>query len=83
MATDNGFGEAQEAVGSYTDASGLVHGFIRSIVNNIKTFVGPVDDPHGLGASLINGINDNHVIVGFYGACATGGTTCNGLVSTP
>jgi len=67
-----------QVVGTYTDAGGLVHGFV---------FKGgsfqPVDDPSGVGATIINGINDKGVIVGFFGSCTTGGSTCDGFVGTP
>lgn len=49
-------------------------------------FQGPVDDPNGPGATIINGINDGAFIVGFYGVCVSapvGATTCNGFVGTP
>jgi hypothetical protein len=68
-----------QIVGTYTDTAGLVHGFVYQG----GTYSGPVDDPNGPGATMINGINDKGVIVGFYGTCTTGGTICNGLVGTP
>ena len=77
-----GLNNQGQVVGSYTDHAGLIHGFIWT---NGK-FDGPVDDPSGSGATMINGINDGTVIVGFYGACVTapvGATSCNGFVGTP
>lgn len=78
-----GLNNQGQVVGSYTDSAGLIHGFIWT---NGKGFEGPVDDPSGVGATMINGINDGAVIVGFYGVCVTapvGATTCNGFVGTP
>jgi probable HAF family extracellular repeat protein len=67
-----------QVVGTYTDAAGLVHGFVYQ-----GGKFQPVDDPNGVGATIINGINDHGWIVGFYGPCTTGGTTCHGFVGTP
>jgi probable HAF family extracellular repeat protein len=67
-----------EVVGTYTDTTGLVHGFVYESGSFEE-----VDDPDGVGATMINGVNDNGVIVGFYGTCATGGTICHGFVGTP
>lgn len=75
-----GLNKVGQVVGTYTDSAGLIHGFIWT---NGTGFQGPVDDPNGLGATIINGINDKGVIVGFYGSCASGGTTCDGFVGTP
>ena len=77
-----GLNNQGQVVGSYTDAAGLIHGFIWT--NGM--FQGSVDDPNGVGATIINGINDGAVIVGFSGMCVTapvGATTCNGFVGTP
>ena len=78
-----GLNNQGQVVGSYTDLSGMVHGFLwtRGI-----GFQGPIDDPSGPGATIINGINDGAVIVGFYGTCVSapvGATTCNGFVAFP
>lgn len=72
-----------QVVGSYTDSSGLIHGFLWSASNGYQ---GPIDDPSGIGSTLINGINDGGVIVGFYGQCVSapnGATTCNSFVGLP
>ena len=77
-----GLNNEGQVVGSYTDSAGMIHGF--NWTNG--TFHGPVDDPSGVGATMINGINDGAVIVGFYGMCVTapmGATSCNGFVGTP
>jgi probable HAF family extracellular repeat protein len=77
-----GLNNQGQVVGSYTDSAGLTHGFIWTN----GTFEGPVDDPSGMGATMINGINDGAVIVGFSGQCVSapvGATTCNGFVGTP
>jgi probable HAF family extracellular repeat protein len=48
-------------VGTYTDANGGTHGFIW----NQGTFQ-TVDDPDGMGTTIINGINNRGDIVGFF-----------------
>jgi len=61
----------------------MIHGFIWTSGTG---FQGPVDDPNGVGATLINGINDGAVIVGFSGTCVSapvGATTRNGFVGFP
>lgn len=73
-----GLNNVGQVVGTYTDSGGLVHGFVYKA----GTYQS-VDDPSGIGATIINGINDNGVLVGFFGACATGGSTCDGFVATP
>lgn len=73
-----GLNDNGQVVGTYTDAGGLIHGFVYSG----GTFQS-VDDPSGFGATIINGINNSGMIVGFYGSCASGGTTCSGFVGMP
>jgi probable HAF family extracellular repeat protein len=64
-----------EIVGSYTDANGGMHGF--HYANGEWT---SIDDPSGIGITLVNGINDNGVIVGFITISSTVNT---GFVGTP
>ncbi len=68
-------------VGFWVDASGNSHGFVYN--TSAATFTS-VDDPNGIGMTIVNGVNDNGDLVGFYGpnAC-TGSQTCNGFVATP
>ena len=59
-----GINNNNEIVGAYVIGSGAkaaTHGFVRTT----GAFHG-VDDPNGVGTTLINGVNDNGVIVGFY-----------------
>jgi PEP-CTERM motif len=55
---DNGF-----AVGTYIDSMGVMHGLLYDLNNN--TFEN-IDDPFGVGATTINGINNLDQLVGFY-----------------
>jgi probable HAF family extracellular repeat protein len=73
-----------QVVGSYTDISGMTHGFIWT--SGGIGFQGPYDDPKNSGATIINGINDGAVIVGFSGQCVSapvGATKCDGFVAFP
>jgi hypothetical protein len=38
-----------------------------------------VDDPSGIGTTIVNGVNDKGVLVGFYGASPIN----SGFVATP
>lgn len=63
-------------VGSWTDNSGNTHGFVYTVSSGTFT---SVDDPSGIGSTIVNGINDNGVLVGFYGTSPTN----SGFVATP
>jgi hypothetical protein len=51
-------------VGSYTDAAGNSHGFVYAAWDG--SFIS-VDDPSGIGTTIVNGVNDKGELVGFYG----------------
>ncbi len=59
------------------DAAGNTHGFIYNISAGVYQ---SIDNPNGIGATTINGINDKGQIVGFY-VDANGNT--DGFVGTP
>ena len=63
-------------VGSWTDSSGNSHGFVYTI--STKTFES-MDDPDGIGTTIVNGINNAGVLVGFYGSSPIN----HGFVATP
>ncbi len=74
-----GINGSQEVVGTYTVGSGssaAMHGFTWTLQGGFKT----VDDPHGLGTTTINGVNDHGQLVGFYVDSA--GNT-DGFIATP
>jgi hypothetical protein len=58
-----GLNNKNEIVGQYMTA-GLTHGFLYNTAT--KTWKS-IDDPNGVGTTVVNGINDNHQIVGFWG----------------
>ncbi len=59
-----GLNNTGQVVGTYTDASGNTHGFVYHISS--KSWQS-IDDPDGVGTTIVNGINDNGVLVGFFG----------------
>jgi hypothetical protein len=63
-------------VGSYTDLGGNSHGFTYN--TGTKVFQS-IDDPNGIGTTVVNGVNDNGVLVGFYGTSPIN----SGFVATP
>ncbi len=71
-----GLNNRGKVVGSFIDAAGLTHGFVYSI--GTATFV-TVDAPDSAGTTIVNGINDRGLLVGFYGVAPIN----TGFVATP
>lgn len=74
-----GVSNSDEVVGVYTVGSGSsaqMHGFTWTPGGGFRT----VDDPHGIGTTTINGVNDHGQLVGFYVDSA--GNT-DGFLATP
>jgi hypothetical protein len=74
-----GVNDFDEVVGTYMVGSGssaVMHGFTWTPQHGFTT----VDDPHGIGTTTINGVNDHGQLVGFYVDSA--GNT-DGLLATP
>ena len=57
-----GINNHDSIVGSYVDADGNTHGFIKAEHHSAVS----VDDPNAVGTTVLNGLNDNGRIVGFY-----------------
>ncbi|KAI8608293.1 hypothetical protein BC830DRAFT_1155864 [Chytriomyces sp. MP71] len=74
-----GINAAQQAVGSYVDAAGAMHGFVASSPQTGGVFMS-VDHPAGVNGTVVNGINDAGMMVGFY-VDAAGNT--NGMLAMP
>ena len=74
-----GLNNAGKVVGNYTDSAGS-HGFVYTINKNSWE---SIDDPEGLvdgtQTTVVNGINDKNVLVGFYGNAPIN----SGFVATP
>jgi len=63
--TPFGVNQSDEIVGSYVDASAMTHGFtLISPLKNAKWQ--SIDDPNGIGTTVVNGLNDKGNLVGFY-----------------
>ena len=60
---------ANEIVGTYNDRNGLTHRFVYNTSTN--KWVVSVDDPNGIGMTVVNGTNDKHELVGFWGTSPT------------
>jgi hypothetical protein len=74
-----GVNNFDEVVGTYSvgsSTSAVMHGFTWTPQHGFTT----VDDPHGIGTTVINGVNDKGQLVGFY-ADSAGNT--DGLLATP
>jgi hypothetical protein len=72
-----GVNNSNQVVGSYNDASGNSHGFIWSSATGYLS----IDDPNGVGTTVVNGINDAGWLVGFWGNTAAG--ISHGFVAKP
>ena len=75
-----GVNDSDVVVGTYTDGSGstaTTHGFLWRPGYGFTT---NIDDPNGIGTTLLNGINNENDIVGFYTDSA--GNT-DGLLAYP
>jgi hypothetical protein len=74
-----GVSNNDEVVGVYTVGSGSsaqTHGFTWTPQHGFRT----VDDPHGVGTTTINGVNDFGQLVGFY---VDGAGNTDGFLATP
>ena len=71
-----GVNNSDEVVGVYTNPDMTMHGFTWTPGHGFTS----VDDPNGVGATTINGVNDQGQLVGFY-TDAAGNT--DGLLAQP
>ncbi len=68
-----------EVVGTYTAGSGAsaaTHGFTWTLGGGFQS----IDDPHGLGTTTVNGVNDAGDLVGFY---VDGAGNTDGMLAAP
>jgi len=63
--TAYGINRSDEIAGSYIDAGGATHGFTLSDPLGKPSFA-TIDDPRGVGTTVVNGINTTGELVGFY-----------------
>jgi hypothetical protein len=71
-----GVNDSDEVVGVYTNPDMSMHGFTWTPEGGFMT----LDDPHGIGTTTINGVNDAGELVGFY-VDAAGNT--DGMLAMP
>lgn len=60
-----GINNHEQIVGSYVDGAKQMHGFLLSSPLNHAKWQS-IDDPNGVGTTVINGLNDKNQLVGFY-----------------
>jgi hypothetical protein len=75
-----GVNNSDEIVGSYLDGSGVMHGFTLTDPTGPHSVWQSIDDPNGIGSTVVNGINSAGDLVGFY-TDAAGNT--DGMLATP
>jgi hypothetical protein len=75
-----GINAKNQIVGSYLDGSGVQHGFVLTNPMGPVSHWQSIDDPNGVGSTLVNGINAAGDLVGFY-TDAAGNT--DGMLATP
>ena len=75
-----GINAKNQIVGSYLDGSGVMHGFVLTNPMGPVSHWQSIDDPNGVGSTLVNGINAAGDLVGFY-TDAAGNT--DGMLATP
>jgi len=63
-----GLNNKNEMVGRLHGRTGITHGFVYN--TSTKTWMS-VDDPNGIGTTVVNGTNDKHELVGFWGTNPT------------
>ena len=75
-----GISNSSEVVGNYTTGSGknqVTHGFTWSAKHGYQT----VDDPSGVGSTVVNGVNSAGDLVGFYNT--NGGNVTKSFLAIP
>jgi hypothetical protein len=75
-----GINTKNQIVGSYLDGSGVQHGFVLTNPLGPHSVWQSIDDPNGIGSTVVNGINTAGDLVGFY-TDAAGNT--DGMLATP
>jgi hypothetical protein len=75
-----GINTKDQIVGSYTDGKGVSHGFVLTSPLGPVSHWRSIDDPNGVGSTVVNGINTAGDLVGFY--TDTAGNT-DGMLATP
>ena len=74
-----GINQSDQIVGSYLDGAGVMHGFVLDHPTSTAKWHS-IDDPNGVGSTVINGENDAGDLVGFY---TDGAGNTDGMLATP
>jgi hypothetical protein len=61
-----GVNAKDQIVGSYLDGAGVMHGFVLTSPLGPTSHWQSIDDPNGIGSTVVNGINAAGDLVGFY-----------------
>jgi hypothetical protein len=77
--TPFGINNSDQIVGSYVDTAGATHGFLLSHPLRGAQWE-TVDDPNGIGTTILNGLNDKEQLVGFY---VDGAGNTDGMLANP
>jgi hypothetical protein len=75
-----GINANDQIVGSYLDSKGVMHGFVLTDPLGPVSHWQKIDDPDGIGSTVVNGINNAGDLVGFY-TDSKGNT--DGMLATP
>ncbi len=75
-----GVSNSDEIVGSYLDGSGVMHGFTLTDPTGPDSVWRSIDDPNGIGSTVVNGLNSAGDLVGFYTDAAG---NVDGFLATP
>jgi hypothetical protein len=75
-----GINNKNQIVGSYLDGAGVMHGFVLDNPTSATAKWHSINDPNGVGSTVVNGVNDAGDLVGFY-TDAAGNT--DGMLATP
>jgi hypothetical protein len=75
-----GINDNNQIVGSYLDGAGVMHGFVLTDPTGPVSHWKSIDDPNGVGSTLVNGINKAGDLVGFY---TDGAGNTDGFLATP
>jgi hypothetical protein len=75
-----GINKSDQIVGSYLDGAGVMHGFVLDHPTSTTANWHSIDDPNGVGSTVVNGENDAGDLVGFYTDAAG---NVDGMLATP
>jgi hypothetical protein len=75
-----GINGKNQIVGSYLDGAGVLHGFVLTNPMGPTSHWQSIDDPNGVGSTVVNGINAAGDLAGFY-TDAAGNT--DGMLAVP